>query len=58
VLEQAAQGGVESPSQEMFKKHLDVVVRGMGYRSDIGGREMVGLGDLGGPSNVGDFMTL
>ena len=39
---------VESPSMEVFKKYLDVVLRGVFYGGNIGDRCMVGLDDLGG----------
>jgi len=39
---------VESPSMELFKKYLDVVLRGVFYGGNIGDRCMVGLDDLGG----------
>ena len=39
---------VESLSLEMFKKHLDVVLRDMVWWGNIGGRWTVGLDELGG----------
>jgi len=39
--------GLQSPSLEVFKKHIDVVQLDMVYWGNIGGRWMVGL-DLGG----------
>jgi len=39
---------VESPSLEVFKKHLDVVLKAMVQWGYIGGRWMVGLDDFGG----------
>ena len=41
-------GVAESPSLEVFKKHLDVVLRDMVYWGNIAGRRTVGLDDLGG----------
>ena len=38
---------VESPSTEVFKKHLGVVLRDMVEGGNTGGRYMVGLDDLG-----------
>ena len=39
---------VESPTLEVFKKCLDVVLKVMVYWEIIGGRCMIGLDDLGG----------
>jgi len=39
---------VESPSLKVFEKHLSVVLRDMAQWGSIGGRRMVGVGDLEG----------
>jgi len=39
---------VESPSLEVFKKHIDVVIKGHGLVGSIGSRWMVGLDHFGG----------
>jgi len=39
---------VDSPSLEVFKKHLDVVLRDMVLWVNSGGRQMIGLDELGG----------
>ena len=39
---------VESPSLEVFKKHLDVILKEVVLWENIGGRWTIGLDDLGG----------
>ena len=47
ALAQAAQGGMESPSLEVFKKRADVALRAV-VSGHGGGGPMVGLDDLCG----------
>jgi len=47
---------VESPSSEVFKKHLDIVLRDIVWWRNIGGRWTVGLDILEIVSSHGDSM--
>ena len=49
---------VVSPSLEVFKKHLDIVLRDMVSWGNTGDSWMVRLDDLEVSSNLGDSMIL